>query len=102
MKDADGLDVAASWGLDGLTHGDLNVRAANQRSRLRLHTQQNKNDRCGLVRLSKIAHMRKLRLRGLDRDENQCSGVSARGIRFRDASERSATLDRTECIGVLE
>src|SRR5208337_4311609 len=33
------------------------MRAANQRTRLPLHTQYNKNDRCRLSRLSKIAHI---------------------------------------------
>jgi len=43
MKNADWLDVVASPWLDqNLTGSDLGIAATNQRSRLRLHTQENK------------------------------------------------------------
>ena len=42
-KNADELDVVASPGLDqDPARSDLRKRATNQRSRLRLHTQENK------------------------------------------------------------
>src|SRR5450755_1379277 len=51
MKTADSLDVAAP--------GDLKFKSCDSASRLRLHIQKTiKNDRCGTVRLSKIAHIR--------------------------------------------
>jgi len=43
MKDADLLDVVAAPRLDEHpARSDLKMRATNQRSRLRLHTQENK------------------------------------------------------------
>ena len=60
MKSADSLDVAATRRPQG--------KGCVSASRPRLHTQKIiKNDRCGIVRLSKIAHMRKLRLGCQDR-----------------------------------
>ena len=62
-ENADSLDVAASRDLIRTQSGGLNKGAATQQSRPRLHTQKiTKDDRCGLSRLSKIAHMQGLRL----------------------------------------
>jgi hypothetical protein len=67
MKSADSLDVARLGRPDQDDPSDRDIGAATQQSRLHLHTQKIiKNDRCRLSRLSKIAHIHGLRLRGRD------------------------------------
>ena len=60
MKNADSLDVAASGDLIRTQPRRPEDKSCDSASRLRLHTQKiTKNDRAGLGRLSKIAHMEK-------------------------------------------
>ena len=62
MTSADSLDVAALRDLKDHDPGDLRIKSCDSASRLRLHTQKIiQDDSCGLVRLSKIAHMRRTR-----------------------------------------
>ena len=57
-EEADSLDVAAVRDLIWTRPGRPKGKSCDSASRLRLHTQKIiKNDRCGIVRLSKIAHM---------------------------------------------
>jgi hypothetical protein len=64
MKNADWLDVVArSDSILTRFRGDLELGAANQHPRLRLHTQEIKDDRRQLARLSKIAHIQDLKIK---------------------------------------
>ena len=90
MKNADSLDVAATRRPQG--------KSCDSASRLRLHTQKIiKNDRCGIVRLSKIAHMLGINV------EMPGLGQTAGSFNARDEeSSPSARLQKRQTVLTLD